>query len=100
MKRKALALAMVETGVMSWAVGLAFFITVVFGRTSAGVPLISLSYPDALLEALVLVGNNMIEPNSALGLILLMLAHPLYWIMDALIMIIGFLVAPKRIQCD
>ena len=100
MNRKVLALAIFETGILFWAVGFAFFLTVLFGRTAAGVPLISMPYPDALPEALILIGNNMIEPNSGLGLILLMLANPLYWILDAVIMIISFLVAPKKIQYD
>lgn len=100
MNRKGLAVAMFETGIWLWAIGLAFFITVLFGKTSAGVPLISMPYPDALPEALILIGNNMIEPNSGLGLTLLMLANPLYWILDAVIMIISYLVAPKRIQYD
>ena len=100
MRRRAIAVSMLATSSYLWGIGIGFLITIIFGRTSDGIPLLSMTYYDALREALLLIGNNMIAPNSAWGIILLIVAHPLFWLIDVVLMLLGILLVPKDLRYD
>ena len=96
--RKGMAMIMLLSCSYLLGVGVGYLLIIAFCRSSSGVPLVSMPYSDALPEALILSSCHRIDPSSSWGMFMLRFGHPLSWLIEVVIMLMGALVMPKEIR--